>query len=115
MTIDIRPGPGPNKIDPKGHGKIPVAILSTASFDARTVDQLSLTFGSTGDEPSWDACDARAVDVNGDGLPDLLCHFSATAAAFQPGDTAGILKGRTIDGMPILSSDTVSSGPKKTK
>jgi probable HAF family extracellular repeat protein len=115
LTVDIRPGTSDNSVNPKSHGKISVAILSTASFDAgATVDQLSLTFGPTGDEPSWDVCDAATVDVNGDGLPDLLCHFSTAVAAFQPGDTTGILRGRTLGGMPFLGSDTVSIVPTNT-
>ena len=109
VTIDIQPGQAANKVNVRRKGKLRVAILSTASFDAPgAVDQLSLRFGRTGDEPSWESCDARGVDVNGDGLPDLLCRFSTAAAGFQAGDGQGVLKGRTLDGLAILGKDSVS-------
>jgi hypothetical protein len=43
--------------------------------------------------------------VNGDGLPDLVCHFETQLAAFQPGDTVGILKGKTVQGTPIMGQE----------
>jgi hypothetical protein len=49
--------------------------------------------------------------VNGDGLPDLLCHFDTVKAAFQAGDTTGILKGKTLTGVPIQGSDTIRIVP----
>ena len=45
VVIDIKPGSFPNSINPKNKGVIPVAILTTATFDATTVDPLSVTFG----------------------------------------------------------------------
>jgi hypothetical protein len=37
VTIDIKPGEFPNSINLKSKGKIPVAILTTNTFDATTV------------------------------------------------------------------------------
>ena len=37
VAIDIKPGGVPNSINLGSNGKVPVAILSTATFDARTV------------------------------------------------------------------------------
>ena len=105
--LDIRPGDNPNSINPRSRGTIPVAILSTADFDAPfQVDESSLTFGSIGNEDSLDFC-AGSEDVNTDGLLDLVCHFDTQATGFQPGDTAGILMGKTIDGTPIQGGDAV--------
>ena len=105
--LDIRPGDNPNSINPQNRGKIPVAILSTADFDAPIeVDEDSLTFGRIGDEISLTFC-VGAEDVNDDGLMDLICHFDTQAASFQQGDTAGILMGNTIDGVPIQGGDSV--------
>jgi hypothetical protein len=107
VTIDIKPGGSPNPINTKSKGKVPVAILSSATFDAAAqVDTATLTFGRTGDEDSFSHC-GGAEDVNADTLPDLVCHFNTQAAAFATGDTLGILKGSTIDGSTIEGSDSV--------
>jgi VCBS repeat-containing protein len=52
VAIDILPGEDGRSVNIKSHGKIEVAILSTSTFDARTVDVNSLRFGRTGQEDS---------------------------------------------------------------
>jgi Bacterial pre-peptidase C-terminal domain len=82
----------------RGHlkGGIPVALLSTDTFNAPSdVDQSSLRFGHTGDEQSLIRCNPHGIDVNRDGKPDLVCYFDASKANFQPGDTEGYLTGAT--------------------
>jgi pimeloyl-ACP methyl ester carboxylesterase len=107
VNIDIKPGDFPNSIQRRSQGRIPVAILSTQTFDATTqVNRLSLTFGHTGDETSLDFCNP-GEDVNGDGLPDLVCHFGTQRTDFQPDDVAGILKGQTVDGFSLRGGDSV--------
>jgi len=107
VDIDIKPGDSPNSINPRSRGTIPVAILSSADFDAPAqVDLTSLTFGHTGEEASLAFC-SEAEDVNGDGLLDLVCHFNTQLTGFQTGDTEGILNGRTANGTPIEGSDGV--------
>src|SRR6185503_16819666 len=61
VKIDIKPeGDGHDdhdKINPKSHGKVKVAILSGPGFDApRQVDMNSLTFGHSGNEHSMAFC-----------------------------------------------------------
>jgi len=112
VGIDIHPGSFPNSINPKSRGRIPVAILSTTTFNAPAeVNASTLTFGRTGDEPSLDFCNDNGEDVNGDGRLDLVCHFSTQTAAFQSGDTQGFLKGRTHGNVPIAGSDSVKIVP----
>lgn len=77
---------------------IPVAILSSDTFKPLSVNVSSLRFGSTGDEDSLIRCSAHSVDLNHDGLPDLLCLFDVTKANFQPGDANGIVTGETDSG-----------------
>jgi sugar lactone lactonase YvrE len=114
ISIDIKPGSFPNSINPKSRGKIPVAILSSATFNALAqVDQGSLKFGRTGDEPSLAFCSSSGEDVNGDNLLDLVCHFHTLTAAFQSGDTQGTLKGKTTSGTPITGTDSVRIVPPK--
>ena len=112
VAIDVKPGSDPSPINPKSRVKIPVAILSSAAFDARAqVDVSSLTFGRTGNEPSLDFCNAGGEDVNGDGRADLVCHFRTQAAGFQRGDTQAVLKGSTISGIPITGSHAIRIVP----
>jgi probable HAF family extracellular repeat protein len=114
VSIEIEPGRYSERLNPKGHGRIPVAILSARAFDAPAqIDQSSLTFGRMGDESSLAFCSRTAEDVNGDGLPDLVCYFHAQAAAFQNGDTQGTLKGRTVSGISFVGSDSVRIVPTK--
>ena len=119
VEIDIKPGKDPNRIEIESEddGKIPVAILSTFNFDAsKQVDRNSLTFGRTGDEDTLHRRGRKSIpncnvrDVNHDGLRDLVCRFLARKTGFQPGDTEGILKGQTGDGVRIEGHDSVQIG-----
>ena len=108
VNIDIKQGSDPNAINPKSMGTIPIAILSTPDFNAPSeVDKTSLTFGRTGDEPSLKFCNNSAEDVNSDGLLDQVCHFNTQQTGFQAGDNEGILKGKTVTGIPIEGRDSV--------
>ena len=116
VEIDIKPGSFPNSINPESRGKIAVAIFSSPGFDATSqVNTATLTFGRTGNEQSLAFCqgsrddddDEQFEDVDGDGLPDLVCHFFTRMAAFQAGDTEGILKGQLLDGSLIEGRDSV--------
>ncbi|HXZ92770.1 MAG TPA: PPC domain-containing protein, partial [Burkholderiales bacterium] len=79
-------------------GGMPVALLSSTTFNAQDVDQSSLKFGGTGNESSLIRCDRHGVDVNRDKQPDLLCFFDFAKANFQAGDTEGKVTGTTKSG-----------------
>lgn len=84
-----------------------MAILSTSVFNAPyDVDRTSLTFGRTGDEQSLFKCLRRGIDVNHDGLRDLICFFQTRLTGLQVGDTEAILKGYTKSGMLIIARDS---------
>jgi hypothetical protein len=107
VDIDIKPGGVPNSINRSSQGSCPVAILSSPTFDAPSaVDTTSFTFGRTGDEKSLAFC-SSPEDVNGDGLLDVVCHFNTEATGFLFGDTQGVLKGKTLSGVPIKGADSV--------
>jgi hypothetical protein len=119
VAIDIKPQSEPNSVNADSRGKIPVAILSTEHFDAPSeVDTRSLTFGRTGDENSLHLRGRPRVpncgeeDVNGDGQPDLVCHFYTQRSAFESGDIAGILKGTTITGDTFVGVDGIRTVPR---
>lgn len=121
--IDVRPGDAENRVNLKSGGDVTVAILSEPGFEPRThLDRTSLTFGRTGNESSLRGCpgdrrtekergtepdDERTEDVNGDGVPDLVCRFRIELLGLVPGDAEAVLKGRTRAGEEIMSIDRV--------
>jgi uncharacterized delta-60 repeat protein len=114
VVIDIKPGDARNRINPKSNGKIEVAILSTAAFDARSVDVGSLRFGRTGTEDSISTHPNKGprysfVDVNGDGRLDLVVQFETERTGFRAGDTKGILTGRLLSGASFTAEDLITT------
>ncbi len=88
----------------RGLNPITVAILSMDGFEATTVDQNSLTFGTTGYEKSLYRCRKTGRDVNRDGRVDMVCYFKPDVANFQTGDLNGVLKGKSKSGQAIEGS-----------
>jgi Bacterial pre-peptidase C-terminal domain len=121
INIEIKPGSGAEApLNPKARGNIPVALLSrlasdtAPAFDALKVDRSSLTFGSTGDEKSYLRCNKEGLDVNADGLLDLVCHFDNVAAGWKLEDDEGVLKGATMrDGKKIQGAGRLKVSPKQ--
>jgi len=113
VNISIKPGSAPPiPINPRSHGLTTIAIISTRQFDAVTdIDTHSLTFGATGEELSFASCDKEGEDVNGDRLPDLICHFNTRSTQFLPSDSVGILVGQTIQGSPFVGLEAVVVKP----
>lgn len=113
INIEIKPGSDElAPINPRAHGKIPVALLSSSGFTAMNVDSKSLTFGATGDEKSLSHCGRNGEDVNGDGRPDLVCHFENQKAGFAKGDLEGIVRG-TIYGERFEGRGILKVVPEK--
>ncbi len=86
LGVDIKPGSSDNPLTLKGNGdaSIAVAVLSSASFDASTVDVASVTLGSAAGGAGVarrknGSYQASLEDVNGDGRADLLLHFDRQA------------------------------------
>lgn len=105
VTIDIKPGIFPNSISPRSRGKIPVAILTTGTFDATTVDPITVLFGRTGMEAA--PVHAALEDVNGDGKLDLVLQFNTGATDISCGDTSAFLTGNTLGGQALKGSDSI--------
>jgi len=98
INIDVKPGSGGGDapINPKSRGKIPVALLSSQSFNAMTVDTSRLYFGATGTENSLHKCNSDGRDVNHDGLIDLICHFNTQDTKFDANSLEGVVTGYTV-------------------
>jgi uncharacterized membrane protein len=105
VTIDIKPGEFPNSINLKSKGKIPVAILTTDTFDATTVKASTVGFGKTGDEAAPVVVSVK--DVNGDRRPDLLLSFNIQDTGIQCGEISASLTGETISREAIQGSDAI--------
>jgi probable HAF family extracellular repeat protein len=104
-VIDVRPGSDDNRINPRSHGMIPVALLSTEFLDATTVDPASLIFGP--DEAH--VIHAAQQDVNGDGTLDLILTFSVPETGIACGDTEVTLSGETFGGQAIQGTDSITT------
>lgn len=107
VSIDIRPGTELNPIDPGSRALVPVAILGSIDFDVSEVDVKTLAFGPDG---------ARAfrlvrpmVDVNRDGLEDLLTFYRASRSGIENGDSEACLSFRNVHGIRFTGCDAIWS------
>lgn len=105
VPILIKPGSDqPAAINPKSQGTIPVAILTTDTFDATTVDPTTVVFGPMGPKPS--ATQSSLEDVNGDGKLDMVLHFPNVSPC---GIGSMSLDGQTKFGQQIHGSALVTT------
>ena len=108
VTIDIKPGGFPNSVDLRSNGTVPVAILSSPTFDASTVDPETVTLaGSPVDLRGNGTPHASAQDVSGDGLPDLVVHVRTQTLQLTSAATQAALSGATYSGQLIEGTDSV--------
>jgi hypothetical protein len=105
ITIDIKPGSDVNPVNVREKGVIPVAILTTADFDATAVDALSVLFGLG--HASEAHAKGHIEDVDKDGDLDMVFHFDARQAGISCGQPSAELVGQTIAGVPIAGSDSL--------
>ena len=90
-----------------------MAILSSATFDATSVDPATVTLaGATvrligkGDKAS---CSTQ--DVNGDGLLDLVCHVLTAQFMVEAGSSVAVLEASTFGGKAIKGEDSIQVVP----
>jgi len=103
ITIDIKPGDSLNVINPKSKGVIPVALLSSDSFDATKVEPMGIGFGPNGAT----AVKAAVEDVNGDGRLDMVLFFRTQSTGITCSDTSATLS-MMSPGLEILMEGTDS-------
>ena len=84
---------------------IPVAVLTTATFDATTIDPATVRFGPAEAPPAHPG--GHLEDVDGDADLDLLLHFRTQATGIQCGDTSATLTAETFGGDPVTGTDTI--------
>ena len=107
VEIDIKPGSDPNSINLGSNGTVPVAILGSATFDATTVDPVTVTLADASVKVRGKGTPMAAEeDVNGDGLLDLVVHVETDGLALTEGVTEAVLEGETFDGVSIRGRAT---------
>jgi hypothetical protein len=112
VTVDVRPDTTINTVNLKSKGRLPVAVLSSVTFDARQIDPHSVTLnGSTvsrrGDgDVMW-----SFEDANSDGLLDLVLHFSIAELHVASTDTMLVLTGLTTTGEAVRGEDSIRVVP----
>ena len=114
VEIDIKPGSSPNSINLGSQGVVPVAILSSADFDATQVDPdtVTLAAASVAIRGKGNRLMAHEEDVNEDGLMDLVVQVETEN--LQPDqfqDGYAYLMAQTYDGVEIEGSDEVTLVP----
>lgn len=103
VTIEIEPRKDGQIRNPTGGGKIEVAILSTAEFDAMTVNGSTLTFGPNNAAPTR----VKIKDTDRDGDLDFVASFDKTDTGIQCGDTEATLTGQTNAAGSFEGTDSI--------
>ena len=97
---------------------MPVAIFSTPTFDAMTVDPTTVTLASAPVKLKGQGTPIASFEdvipplaACGDGLLNLVVHVSTEALQLSETDTEAVLEGKTSDGTRIRGVDTVRVVP----
>jgi len=97
----------------KPTSNIAVSILTTASFDATTVDHTTVTFEGASEvhvHPKTGEPRRHETDVDGDGDIDLLFHFRFGDTALTCESTEGTIEGETFGGIAFHGTGALTSG-----
>ncbi len=111
VVIDIKPDGDPNSVNCKNqNGIITVAVLTTDTFDALSIDATTVTFegaGETHADKKTGEPQRHEEDVDNDGDLDLVFHFRLGDTTLTCDATQGTLTGVTDYGQEILGTDTL--------
>jgi len=116
VTIDIKPGRFPNRIKLTSNvcnddDNVYVAILTTPTFNALTVDVSSLQLGDPNLSGKATPIKSRITDVDRDGDKDMVLTFTlcsiVTNRALNGNSTEMVLTGRTLDDVNFTGRDSV--------
>jgi hypothetical protein len=114
VSVDIKPGSYPNSINLSSRGLLPVAVLTTDSFDASlfTPEMAHLSDAASMEEGCMGATYVRWTrqDVNADGRLDIVFFFAIQSLDFTTSTTAATLMAHGSygsDTIHIMGTDTV--------
>ncbi len=111
VAIDLKPGSAENVINIGSAGVIPVAILSSETFDATNVNEDTIFLAGASVKiagTSGDKFSCQEKDVNNDGLDDLVCQIETAEFMIEAGDDMVELTAETFDNPPIKIKGTDS-------
>ena len=96
-------------------GVLPVAILSSPTFDATQVDLATIRVAPMGDSSRATSTESHGrvhiEDVNKDGLADALLHYSVADLMLRIDDTEVVVEGMLIDGTRFTGRDSIVVRP----
>lgn len=108
VMVDIKPGEA-NEVNLKSKGTIPVAIMSTSNFDVTKADPATIRLAgapvSQNRNGKWQV---QFLDIDGDGLNDIIVNFYTEQLLLTPADSRAIIEGSTADGQLFRGTDVVN-------
>jgi hypothetical protein len=105
-AMDVLPGDSANVVYPNQGGKLPVAVLSSATFDAAQVDPATLRFGAGQATPT----DAPVINnVDGQHGSDTTVSFQMAESGIVCNDTDVSLSGETYSGEHFIAEDMIDA------
>jgi hypothetical protein len=107
VTISVKPGKSPTTIEPNSRGMLPIAVLSTAAFDATTIDPATILVGPSGTEA--EPFRTMQEDVNGDTRTDLLVLVRYPDLKVKCDTKIIKLTGKTARGAAVEGSQAVTA------
>lgn len=111
VEIDIKPGSYPNVINCQNENAlVPVAVLTTGSLDALSLDHTTVTLEGAGEfhiNKKSGLPVKHVGDFDNDGDLDLIFHFRLGDTLLSCRSTEAVLKGKTIDGLEIQGRDSL--------
>jgi len=111
VVIDIKPNFTPNSINCNNPSEIiPIAILTTANFDATMVDHETVKLEGAGEFhkiKSNGLMQRHVEDVDLDGDMDLVLHFLLSQTNLNCTSLNATLTGNLYNGAPIIGTDEV--------
>lgn len=105
VTIALKPGDGTSTINLRSRGTAPVVVYSTPTFNALDIDPSTVVLAGAAARMN------STEDVNGDGLPDRVFHFSTQDLQLAAGDTEVTLEGRLLSGLRVRGTAVISVRP----
>ena len=105
VEIDIKPATLQNNISLSSRGTLPVAILSSGTFDAGTVDPQTVLFAQAA------PLRVELDDVDMDGDLDLLLYFKIQDLVLEADSIEATLTGETYAGVLIQGTDSIHIVP----
>jgi predicted extracellular nuclease len=108
VNLDIRPLSSSNRINLSSRIPVPVVILSTPNFSARSVDPQTVTLaGAPIARLPNGRFEVTYLDVNRDRLADMVMLFNPQDFDLEISDTEAVLLGKTLTGGKIRGEDAV--------